>query len=599
MTSTTSQPTGARKRKPRKVTRAQLAKKVPEAVLGHVSTIYALNVVEGKIPACKLRIAACQRQLNDLVHGPKRGLYFSLPRADHAMTFFPKFLRHSKGEFGNHPFELSDWQAFTTSVLFGWLYADTLLRRFIYAYFEVPRKNGKSTYLSGIGLYMFVMDGEPGAEVYTAATKSDQAKIIFLEAQNMVRKSPKLRKHISSMARHLEHPRTASVFKYISSDAKTQDGLNSHCNLVDEVHAHKDRTLIEVLETGIGARRQPLHLEITTAGSDPYSICREHHDYTVKVMTGVLDDDSWFGFICSIDKGDDPFDEQTWRKANPNWGISVRTDTFKKIVDKARQNPASLASFMRLRLNVWSQTAEIWLDIRQWDKCEIVYDRASLRGRRCYAGLDMSSVSDITAPVLVFPPETAGEPVKILPFFFVPSATIDKRAEDRAVPYGEWEQMGLIRRTEGSATDYDAIELLFLGDPDHGVEGLRDEFEIVEMAFDRMFAGQIIQHFEAAGMVCVSIGQGMYSMAAPCRELERLVINGGIAHDGNPVMTWMVSNTAVKVDEHDNKKPIKPDSRKDMRKIDGVVAMLMAIGRMISAEPDQTVSVESIFGGVA
>ncbi|MFH1806838.1 MAG: terminase TerL endonuclease subunit [Pseudomonadota bacterium] len=589
MTSTISPATGARKRKARNITRAALAKKVSEAVLDHVSTVYALDVVEGKIPACKLRIAACQRQLNDLVYGPKRGLYFSIPRADHAMEFFPKYLRHSKGEFGNQPFKLSDWQMFTTSVLFGWVYADTLLRRFIYAYLEVPRKNGKSTYLAGLGLYMFVGDGEPGAEVYSAATKADQAKIIFTEAQNMVRKSPALRKRIQSMARHLEHPRSASVFRYISADAKTQDGLNSHCNLVDEVHAHKDGMLIEVLETGIGARRQPLHLEITTAGNNPYSICRQHHDYTVKVITGVLEDDSWFGFICSIDKGDDPFVESSWRKANPNWGVSVRTDTFEKIVAKAKASPAAKAVFMRLRLNVWGQTEEIWLDIDQWTDCEIVYDRESVRGRRCYLGLDLSSVSDITALVLVFPSETDGEPVKILPFFFVPSATIDTRAEDRAVPYGEWEHLGLIRRTEGSATDYDAIELMTIGNPDEGIKGLKDEFEIVEVAYDRMFAGQIIQHFEAAGLVCVSVGQGMYSMAAPCRELERLVINHGIAHDGNEVMTWMVSNTAVKVDEHDNKKPVKPDSRKDMRKIDGVVAMLMALGRMISAETDKNV----------
>ncbi|WP_085595528.1 terminase large subunit [Thalassospira sp. MCCC 1A01428] len=599
MTLTISGKAGGRKRR-RNIKRAELVRRFKgnPAVLYHISTWYALAVVEGKIPACKLRIAACQRQINDLIDGPKRGLMFSMPRADHVMAFFPLFLRHSKGEWGNHRFELSDWQKFCLSVLFGWLVAETGLRRFIYAYFEVPRKNGKSTFLSGVGLYMFVMDQEPGAEVYTAATKSEQAKIIFSEAQNMVRKSPKLRKHILSMSRHLEHPRSASIFKYISADAKTQDGLNSHCNLVDEVHAHKDRSLIEVLETGMGARRQPLHIEITTAGTDPYSVCREHHDYSVKVMTGVFDDDTWFGFICSVDKGDDPFAELSWRKANPNWGVSVRADNFEKIVSKARNNPASLASFKRLRLNVWGQTSEIWLDIAQWDKCHIEFDRESLRGKRCYIGMDMSSVSDITAVVLVFPPEFEGEKTRILPFFWVPEATIEKRVEDRAVPYDQWEEMGLIRRTEGGATDYDAIETFILGDDDAGIEGLRDEFEIVEIAYDRMFAGQIIQHLETQGLTCVSMGQGMYGMAAPCRELEQLVISGKIAHDGNPVMTWMISNTAVKTDDHDNKKPIKPDSRKDMRKIDGVVAMLMAIGRIISAEADEEVSAESIFGGV-
>ncbi len=597
MTSTTSHKAGAPKKR-RPVTRKDLAKKVPEAILGHVSTIYALDIVEGKKPACKKRIAACQRQLDDLVHGAERGLVFSIPRADHAMAFFG-YLRHSKGQWGGQRFELADWQAFCTSVIFGWLNADTLTRRFTYVYVEVPRKNGKSTWLAPIGIYMLMADGEPGAEVYTAATKADQAKIIFQEADRMVATSPALRRRVKRMARHMEHPKSFSELKYISADAKKLDGLNSHCNLVDEVHAHPDGQLIEVLKTGMGARRQPLHVEITTAGTNPYSICRQHHDYTVNVLNGVLEDDTWFGFICSIDDGDDPFSEVSWEKANPNYGVSVLPEAMRKVSIEAKNNPSSLSGFKRLRLNVWSQTAEIWLDIEKWRGCEVVIDRESMRGRKCYVGLDLSSVSDITAAVLVFPPVEVGEPVKILPFFWVPKGTIEKRADDKAVPYDVWLAQGLIRETDGSATDYDAIEAFLIGKEELGLSGVSDEFEIAEVCYDRMFAGQIIQHLEDAGLTCVSCGQGFYGMAAPCRELERLVLDQGIAHDGNSVMDWMISNTSVKQDDAENKKPIKPDTRKDMRKIDGVVAMLMAIGRMISAEEEQIVTVDSIFGGVA
>ncbi|QPL37473.1 terminase large subunit [Thalassospira sp. B30-1] len=587
MTSTTSQATGSRKRKARKITRAMLAKKVPEAVLGHVSTIYALDVVEGKIPACKLRIAACQRQLDDLVYGPKRGLYFSIPRADHAIRFFG-YLRHSTGKWGGQVFELANWQAFCTAVMFGWLWESTQKRRFRMAYIEVPRKNGKSTFLSPIGLYMMVADGEPGAQVYAAATKADQAKIVFDEAAKMARTSPVLRKRVRERAHHMEHPKSFSVFKYISADGKRLDGLNSHCNIIDEVHAHPNRLLIDVLRTGTGAREQPLTVEITTAGADPHSICREHHDYTVNVLKGLFENDGWFGFICSIDPGDDPFDELSWKKANPNYGISVFADGLKAEFKEAEDNPSALASKMRLYLNVWSQTAEIWLDIEKWRACETVYDRASMRGRRCYIGLDFGAVSDITALVLVFPPVDSGEPVKIMPFFWVPLGTIEKRRVDQAVPYDVWLRDGLIFQTEGTATNYTAIEHFIIGD-DAGNTGLINEFEVMEVDYDRYFAGQLIQHLEERGVLCVAFGQGYFSMAAPCRELERLVLEGSIAHDGNPVMDWMIANTAVKMDDSGNMRPIKPDTRKDMRKIDGVVAMLMALGRMISAEEDSNV----------
>ena len=366
------------------------------------TTAYARSVSEGVIPANRLLRLACERHLGDLARGAGRGLRFDLAAARHAIDFFG-FLRHSKGEWAGEPFTLAPWQAFLVGSLFGWK-RDDGLRRFRTAYCAVPRKNGKSTTSAGIGLYLLVADGEQGAEVYSAATTRDQARIVFDEAKRMVATSPALRRRVELLINNLHVAASASRFMPLSSDSSTMDGLNVHGAIIDELHAHKTRGVVDVLDTATGARRQPLLFEITTAGYDRHSICFEHHDYSIKVLDGVLQDDSWFAYIAAADEDDDWTDAKVWRKANPNFGISVKEDDLARKAEKAIALPGAQNAFRRLHLNQWTEQAERWIDMAAWDACDAPVDLERLRGRPCFGGLDLSTTTDVTALAWVFPP---------------------------------------------------------------------------------------------------------------------------------------------------------------------------------------------------
>ena len=346
---------------------------------------------------------ACERHLEDLGSGASRGLRFDVQAAQHAIDFFG-FLRHSKGEWAGQTFALAPWQAFVVGSLFGWQRADGL-RRFRTAYCAVPRKNGKSTLSAGIALYLLVADGEQGAEIYSAATTRDQARIVFDEAKRMVGSSPALKRRVQVLINNLNVEASASRFMPLSSDASSMDGLNVHGAIIDELHAHKTRHVVDVLETATGARRQPLLFEITTAGYDRHSICFEHHDYAIKLLEGVLQDDSWFAFIAAADENDDWTDPEVWRKANPSFGLSVKADDLARKAEKAIALPGAQNAFRRMHLNEWTEQAERWIDLAAWDACAGPVDLEALRGRTCFGGLDLSTTTDVTALAWVFPPE--------------------------------------------------------------------------------------------------------------------------------------------------------------------------------------------------
>ena len=406
-------------------------------------TAYARSVTEGALPANRLVRLACERHLDDLSTGPGRGLRFDLSAARHAIDFFG-FLRHSKGEWAGDTFTLAPWQAFIVGSLFGWR-RDDGLRRFRTAYCAVPRKNGKSTTSAGIGLYLLVADDEQGAEVYSAATTRDQARIVFDEAKRMVASSPALRRRVEPLINNLHVAATASRFMPLSSDSSTMDGLNVHGAIIDELHAHKTRGVVDVLDTATGARRQPLLFEITTAGYDRHSICFEHHDYSSKVLEGVLQDDSWFAYIAAADEGDDWTDPEVWRKANPNFGISVKQDDLARKAEKAIALPGAQNAFRRMHLNEWTEQAERWIDMAAWDACRWPVDLEPLRGRPCFGGLDLSTTTDVTALAWVFPPDHDDGLWQVLSRYFVPEDNLRKRAERDRVPYDLWAAPGLHR----------------------------------------------------------------------------------------------------------------------------------------------------------
>ena len=361
----------------------------------HPAVAYIHGVLDGTIPAGRLIRLAVERHQRDLDEGPARGLRFDRAAAQHTIDFFG-FLKHSKGEWAGQTFELAPWQQFILWVLFGWKRTDGL-RRYRTAYIEVPRKQGKSTMAAGVGLYLLVADGEPGAEVYSAATKRDQAKIVHAEATRMVKASPSLSRMVKVFKDNLNIPETASKYEPLGADEDTLDGLNVHGAIIDELHAHKTRGVVDVLETATGARRQPLQVEITTAGSDQTSVCYEHHDYGAKILIGTVQDDTWFVFIATIDEGDDWRDATVWAKANPNFGISVKPDDLARKVEKAKRMPTAQNAFKRLHLDIWTQQVTRWIDLGLWDENAGEVDEEKLAGGICHGGLDLASVSDLTA----------------------------------------------------------------------------------------------------------------------------------------------------------------------------------------------------------
>lgn len=527
-------------------------------------TKYAQQVAYGRKPMGKYVTKACERHLEDLETASERGLYFDKEDVEFVIDFF-KLLKHSKGKWAGESFELSDWQIFIVGSLFGWKREDGT-RRFRMAYVEIPRKNGKSTLAAGVALCCLAFDGEMGAEVYTAATKKDQARIVFDECKRMVNASPDLREFIGVHKYTLFMSETHSKLEPLSSDAQTLDGLNSHCNIVDELHAHKTRELVDVLETGMGARSQPLQLEITTAGSNVYSVCYERRTYGVNMLDRIYDDDQFFAYIACIDEGDDWSDEENWYKANPNLGISVYPDYLQTLCKKAKNMPSFQNTFRRLHLNEWTGAEKRWVDADLWRGGAQELDLESLKGRECFAGLDLASTTDISALVLFFPDEDNQGGIA-LPFFWIPEDTMYERIKSDRVPYDVWKNQNFIYTTPGNVTDYNFIRAK--------INELRELYNIKEIAYDKWNSSQLVNDLVDDGANMIGFRQGFGSFAAPMREVERMIHSKRLNHLNNPVLAWMVSNTVIKEDESGN---MKPDKKKSTQRIDGVVSTVMAIG---------------------
>lgn len=536
---------------------------------------YTEGVLAGRVVACRQVVDACRRHVRDLDDGHERGLWFDEPAAKRAVAFF-SVLRHWKGEWAGQAITLEPWQQFVVWSLFGWKRADGT-RRFRTAYLEVARKNGKTTLAAGIGLYLLVADGEPGAEVYTAATMREQAKIAHNDAIEMVKRSPQLLREIGVLRENLHHRGSSSKFQPLSADHNTLDGLNIHGVIADEVHAWPNRRLWDVLSTATGARRQPLMLAITTAGVDRQSLCFLLHDYAEKVNSGAVDDDSFFGAVYSLDPEDDWRDEAVWQKANPNLGISKKPDDIRQQARQAGEMPAALNGFLRLHLNVWTQAETRWLSREAWDACNGVVDAEALRGRLCYGGLDLASTRDLSAWVLVFPPDgapgTADGLYRVLCRFFVPEDNMLERERRDRVPYSAWVRGGYVTATPGNVIDYDWI----LAQIDEDARA----FDVREIAFDRWGATRIQTALMERGgeKWLVEFGQGFASMSGPSKELERLILERKLAHGGHPVLTWMADNVVVREDPAGN---IKPDKEKSSEKIDGIVALVMGLARAMA-----------------
>jgi phage terminase large subunit-like protein len=495
------------------------------------------------------------------------GTWYDATAGAVAVAFFERLLHHVKGEWSGEPFRLQGWQRTMISELFGWKRQDGT-RRYRRAYIEIPRKNGKSTLAAGIGLLLLFADNEPGAEIYSAAADRDQAAIVFDVAKQMVEGSPQLQRLAEVFKRAITVPSAAATYRVLSADAFTKHGLNAHGIVFDELHAQPNRELWDVLSTATGARRQPMLVAITTAGYDRESICWEQHEYARQIIAGLIEDPAFYGYIAAAEETDDWTDPAIWAKANPGLGVSVKLEYLETECRRAQNSPAYQNTFRRLHLNQWTQQETRWLDLAAWDRCGQAVDAAELAGRRCYAGLDLASTTDIAALSLVFPPSEPEEPYQVLPFFWVPAENLVERGRRDRVSYDGWVRQGLITATPGNVIDYETIRT--------AIERLGERYDIGDVAFDRWGAVQMSQQLEGAGFTMVAMGQGMQSMSPPTKELLRLVLDGRLAHGGNPVLRWMADNLVVQTDPAGN---IKPNKAKSTARIDGMVALIMALDR--------------------
>lgn len=545
---------------------------------------YAKDVVAGKIPAGRFVKAACKRQIEDLKRWKAKGAAyrFDTARANKVCRFI-ELLPHIKGPKAGEPIVLEPWQVFILTTVFGWVKADGS-RRFRRVYIEVPRGNGKSALSSGVGLYMLCGDGEGGAEVYSFATTRDQAKIVFGDAQNMARRTPGLRTHfgVDVNAHNINVLRTASKFEALSAEGSTLDGLNTHFACVDELHAHKTRAVYDVVETSIGKRAQSLLWVITTAGSNRAGICYEVRGFVIKVLAGVAKDESQFGIVYGLDEEDDWTTEEALIKANPNWGISVMPEVLLPLQAKAMTMPSAANNFKTKHLNEWVNADTAWMDMRAWDACkDTMLDPEQFAGEPTYVALDLASKVDIAAKIALHERTIDGKAhYYVFGQYYLPRDTVERGENSQ---YQGWEHMGLLTVTDGAVIDFDVIEQDLLADC--------SRFEVREVPYDPFQATQLSTRMAAQGVPMVEMRPTVLNFSEPMKQLEALVLQGRLHHNGDPVLTWMMSNVVAHMDAKDN---IYPRKERPENKIDGVVALIMALGRALANEQQEEVTPQII-----
>jgi phage terminase large subunit-like protein len=501
--------------------------------------------------------------------------------ADYAVSFI-ECLCHTKGTWAGKPFELIDWQEQIIRDVFGTVKPNGY-RQFNTAYIEIPKKMGKSELAAAVALLFTCGDGEERAEVYGCAADRQQASIVFEVAADMVRMCPALNKRVKILAsqKRIVYQPTNSFYQVLSAEAYSKHGFNIHGVVFDELHTQPNRKLFDVMTKGSGdARTQPLYFLITTAGTDTNSICYETHQKARDIIEGRKIDPTFYPVIYGADENDDWTDPEVWKKANPSLGITVSIDKVQAACDSAKQNPGEENAFRQLRLNQWVKQAVRWMPMEKWDACAFHINEDDLEGRVCYGGLDLSSTTDITAFVLVFPPQDEDDRFVVLPYFWIPEDTLELRVRRDHVPYDVWERQGYLHTTEGNVVHYGYIEKF--------IERLGERFNIREIAFDRWGAVQMVQNLEGMGFTVVPFGQGFKDMSPPTKELMKLTLEKKLAHGGHPVLRWMMDNIYIRNDPAGN---IKADKEKSTEKIDGAIATIMGLDRAIRCGNDVTASV--------
>ncbi|MBC8266361.1 MAG: terminase large subunit [Flavobacteriales bacterium] len=496
--------------------------------------------------------------------------YFDKEAADRAVSFIEEFITHTKGELAGKPLILEEWQSEITKKIFGWKHKETGYRKFRTVFIEVARKNGKTTWAASLSNYMLFADNERGSEIYAAAGDRNQAGLVFEIAKGMILNNPELSNRGKVFRNSITNEAKGNFFQAISSDSKTKHGFNANCIIFDELHTQPNRDLWDTLLTSTGSRRQPLVIAITTAGYDKNSICHEVYSYAKSVLDGSIIDESFLPVIYEADEDDDITSEETWIKANPNYGVSLRKEYMEREAKKAMDIPNYMNTFKRLHLNIWTTNETKWMNDKEWMDCQ--GDLGDLSGMAAWGGIDLATTRDISAFVLLFKVDNK---FKILPFFFVPEDNAKKRSDRDGIDYLSWINQGHIIATPGNVTDYSFIR--------KKVNELSKKYRIQSIAYDRWNASQLVIDLQGDGANMSPLGQGYASLSAPTKQLEKLILGKEIEHNGNPVLRWMIGNVQLEVDAADNHKPSK---KKSKEKIDGVVATICALAEYMSEEKD-------------
>lgn len=528
-------------------------------------TAYAKQVIAGKIVAGKSVVLACKRHLRDLKRSKKKDYpyYFDVEAAEHCFQFAELYCRHSKGEWAGQPLELEEWQKFCVGNIFGWKRKDDGLRKYQYFYIQVARKNGKSTLMAFIGLYVLVCDGEAGAEIYSAATKKDQAKIIFDEAKNMVNASPELRKLLTVYKNNISFDTMLSKFEPLASDSNSLDGLNVHLGLIDELHAHKNSSVYDVIDSAKGAREQPLIGAGTTAGNNPQCFCKSRYDFYKNILNETVENEDIFIYIAELDTDDDWTDESVWIKANPNLNVSVNLRDMRNMCETAKSLVSAQNEFKCKKLNMWVSSAISWANMQSWKECPQPFPKESLLGKRCYVGGDLAMRNDLASITQEFPLEDGY--YAVLSHSFMPEDRIYENSRRDNVDYQAWIDAGYITPTPGSVVDFDYIE--------EYIKRQAELYDIVEVCFDPWNATQLMSHLIDDGFRVVETRMGYRTLSEPTKDLEGAILNHKIIHFNDPLLTWAVGNVVVQSDENANVRPVKTKSG---NKIDPAMAFIIS-----------------------
>ena len=536
---------------------------------------YARRVTSGALPAGKYHRLACARHERDVARQgtPEFPYIFNLDLAERFFRFASSCSHYKGRQWAGQRVVLTDVQRFRLGSLWGWVHVETGLRRFRTHYNELPRKSGKSLESAIVAIYGTFFDGEDGADSYCTATKRDQAFIVFGDAKKLVQKNPGLARRIAVHARNLSLAKTSSKLEPLSADYDSMDGLNPHVVIVDEFHAHKNRGVIDVMETAMGARLQPIMFQITTAGNDPVSPCGDQHDYACKILDGVLTDETFFGFIAHADDSDDWLDESTWKKANPHWGISVNPDDMRALATKAKSMPAAAAAFKQKRLNLWVNTIAPCLSVDGWRKGQSAMPRdefeASLLHQRCYVGIDLASKIDLCAASLLFPPTPTRPKWALIQRIWTPLDTLDERAHRDRAPYGVWLQQGWLTGIPGTRIDHEIVR--------EAIVWAREHYEVELVGYDPWHADQIATDLVAkdgfAATTVLPVPQTYAGMSSACLQMQADILAGMVNANGCPASAWATSNTVGQSDTKGNLMFVKGKSR---GRIDPVIAATIA-----------------------